>query len=272
MHAPAGYNSTMTNRVLLISGSRGIAAETAKLGASRGRKVFFVSRNEERCQTLADEIESAGGESAFTTGDLAEPETSERTVEACLKRFGRIDALYNVAGISARKMGDGPIHKCSVEAWDLSMQANVRSLFLLTRATVAAMLDQDPLPETGQRGVVLNMSSIQAVAPAAFHFETHAYATSKAAIIGLTRTMAAHYARDKIRVNAIAPAVVKTPLTARAQADPVVRKYLEERQALTGGILDVEGVAELSLFLLGDGSRHLTGEVISPDGGWRYSL
>ena len=262
----------MNNRVLLLSGSRGIAAETAKLASSRGAKIFFVSRTAERCQALADEIEAAGSEVGYVTGDLAEPETSERAVSSCLDRFGRIDSLYNVAGISARRMGDGPVHKCSVEAWDLSMSANVRSLFLLTKATVGAMLQQEPLPETGQRGTVLNMSSIQAVAPAAFHFETHAYATSKAAIIGLTQTMAAHYARDKSRVNAIAPAVVKTPLTVRAQGDPVVSQYLAERQALAGGILDVEGVAELSVFLLGDGARHLTGEVVSPDGGWRYSL
>ena len=133
--------------------------------------------------------------------------------------FGRLDAVYSVAGISARRFGDGPIHEATLEGWEAVVARNATSQFLVARAAVRRMLAQAP-DAGGSRGSMLLMSSTLATRPVPEHFATHGYAASKAAIEGLARAMAATYARDGIRVNAIAPSVVATPMSRRAQDDP----------------------------------------------------
>ncbi|PYT20301.1 MAG: short-chain dehydrogenase, partial [Acidobacteria bacterium] len=103
------------------------------------------------------------------------------------------------------------------------------------------------------------------------HFATHAYAASKGAIISMSRAMAAYYAPHKVRVNVIAPALVRTPMSARAQSDAELLEFISHKQPLSGGMLDAGDVAETALFLLGEQSRHITGQVVSIDGGWGVS-
>ena len=103
------------------------------------------------------------------------------------------------------------------------------------------------------------------------HFNTHAYATSKAAIIGLTKSMAAYYAEHKVRVNAIAPGLVRTPMSKRAQGDEQILQYMKSKQPLTGGIIEPEDVARASVFLLSDDSAAITGDVLVVDGGWQFN-
>ena len=112
------------------------------------------------------------------------------------------------------------------------------------------------------------MSSQLATRQVPAHFATHGYAASKAAVEGLVRAMAATYARDGIRVNAIAPSVVVTPMSRRAQEDDAVLAYLGTKQGLAGGLLDAEAVTAMALALLGDDGRMVTGQVIAVDGGW----
>jgi NAD(P)-dependent dehydrogenase (short-subunit alcohol dehydrogenase family) len=129
------------------------------------------------------------------------------------------------------------------------------------------MLAQAP-DAGGQRGSLLLMSSMLATRPVPEHFATHGYAATKGAIEALVRAMAATYAGDGIRVNAIAPSVVATPMSRRAQEDPAVLAYLAAKQPLAGGPMDVDAVTAMALALLGDDGRMVTGQVIAVDGGW----
>lgn len=252
--------SSGRQRVLLVTGSSGMAEETV-LAAGETDSVFIAGRDEEQCRALSARVAGSG----WFSGDLGDECTAQRAFNACLERFGRLDALFNVAGISGRRFGDGPIHECSLEGWDITMSSNVRSMFLMCRAATAHWLAKE------QEGAILNMSSVLAFSPSSEHFATHAYAASKGAIISLTRAMASYYAPHKIRVNAIAPALVRTPMSARAQSDASVLEYVARKQPLSGGMLEASEVARVALFLLGDESRHMTGQVITIDGGWSVS-
>jgi NAD(P)-dependent dehydrogenase (short-subunit alcohol dehydrogenase family) len=244
--------------VLLITGSSGIAEATALLAGGEDYKVLIAGLDESQCRELSARIAGSG----YFCGDLREPSSAEGAVAACVKHFGRVDAVFNVAGGSGRKFGDGPVDECSVEGWDKTLEANAKPTFLMCRAAVRHWLD------AGRGGAILNMASVLAFSPEPRHFATHAYAASKGAIISMSRAMAAHYAPNGIRVNVIAPALVKTPMSARAQADPEVVDFIRQKQPLSGGLLEAEDVATTALFLLSESSRHVTGQVVSVDGGW----
>ena len=257
-------------RVALVTGSTGMAASAARAIADEGGSVFLVARDPERVRSLAAEIESGGGSVAYESADLAREDDAERAVSAAIERFGRIDAAYNVAGISGRRFGDGPVHEASLAGWEAVIGGNLTSLFLVCRAVVRQMLTQEP-DAHGERGVILNMSSVLSRHPSAEHFGTHAYAASKGGIEALTRSMASAYATHGIRVNAIAPSLVATPMSRRAQDDPAVRAFLERKQPRARGPIDVEDVTPTALHLLGPGARMITGQVIDVDGGWSVS-
>ena len=247
---------------LLITGSSGIAEATALLAGQEGFKVFIAGLDEPQCRGLSGRVEGSG----YYTGDLRESSAAEGAVRGCLKRFGRLDAVFNVAGSSGRQFGDGPVHECTVEGWDQTLAANARPTFLMCRAVVRHWL------EAGRGGAILNMASVLAFSAEPGHFATHAYAASKGAIISMSRAMAAHYASKGIRVNVIAPALVKTPMSARAQADQGIVDFIRQKQPLSGGLLEASDVAQTALFLLSERSRHVTGQVVAVDGGWSVTL
>lgn len=244
-----GAREILMGRVLLISGSTGMAAATAALAGERGDAVYRVSR-EEPAEFIAD---------------LREEQAVDAAVAACLDRHGHIDALFNVVGISGRRFGDGPLHECSLEGWRTVMESNVTTAFLLSRAVLRHWL------ATKAEGAILHMTSVSAFSPEPQHFATHAYAASKGSLISLTQAMAAYYAPHGIRVNAIAPGLVRTPMSRRAQEDPEILSFIEHKQPLSGGMLDAADVARAALFLLGEESRHITGQVLAVDGGWQFS-
>ena len=245
--------------VLLITGCSGIAAATARLAANRGASVFIASLDERECLEL-----STGIGSGFHCGDLREAEHAERAVLKCVERYGRIDGLFNVAGISGRNLGDGPVHECTEEGWNVTMASNVRSMFLVSRAALPHMMRQGG-------GAILNMGSVLAFAPEPQHFAAHAYAASKGAIVSLTKSMAAYYAPHNIRVNCIAPGLVRTPMSRRAQQDEHILKFMEFKQPLARGLLEATDIAETAIFLLNGKSSRITGQVIAVDGGWSVS-
>src|SRR5690606_32596843 len=123
----------------------------------------------------------------------------------------------------------------------------------------------------GMRGVLLNMASVLAFSPSARSFATHGYAASKGAIIAMSRSAAAYYAPHGIRINAIAPGLVRTPMSRRAQDDPAIVEYMRVKQPLPGGLLEPGDIASTALFLLSPAARSITGQVISVDGGWTVS-
>ncbi len=256
--------------ILLITGSTGIAAATAKLAAQSGASIFLVSLDAESCAVLANEIKDAGGRCEYLADDLLDPETSTKAVQNCISQFGRIDTLFNVAGISGRKFGDAPLHECTENGWDVTMDTNAKTTFLMSRAVLNQMLTQE-INAAGLRGAILNMTSVLAFSPEPNHFAAHAYAASKGAIISLTKAMASYYAPHKIRVNAIAPGLVCTPMSQRAQENSAILELMKTKQPLTEDLIDADEIAKAALFLLSENSRHITGEILKIDAGWTIS-
>lgn len=262
--------AVLRDRTLLVTGTTGIAAETARRAAAAGARVFAAGIDTPSGESLAEAVTGAGGECHFFEADVTDPEQVAAAVEACAGTYGRIDTLFNVVGISGRRFGDGPLHECTEEGWDLTFESNARSMFLVSRAVIRRMLAQEP-GQDGLRGVVLNMASVLAFSPEPKFFATHAYAASKGAVLGMTRSMAAYYAPHKIRVNAIAPSLVRTPMSQRAQENPEIVGFMRSKQPLTEDLIAAEDVANAALFLLGSGARAITGEVLAVDGGWSVS-
>lgn len=257
-------------RHVLVTGSTGMAASAARAIAAEGGAVFVTSRTADHLEALAGEIRGAGGRCEWKAADLRAEADVEAAFAGFDAAFGRLDAVYSVAGISGRRFGDGPIHEATLEGWQAVMAANATSQFLVARAAIRRMLAQAP-DETGSRGTVLLMSSTIATHPAPTYFATHAYAASKAAIDGLARSLAAYYGPHGIRVNAIAPSLIATPMSRRAQDDPSIVAYLAEKQPLAGGPIEPDAVTAIALALLSDDARMVTGQVVSVDGGWSVS-
>lgn len=257
-------------RSILVTGSTGMAASAAHAIAREGGLVLAVSRTAERLMDLAAAIEAQGGRCAWHAADLR----SEADVEAAFAAFDalapRLDGVYSVAGISGRRFGDGPLHETTLEGWETVIASNATSQFLVARAAVRRMLAQDR-DAGGSRGSVVLMSSTLATHPASQFFATHAYAASKGAIDALARTLAAYYAPHGIRVNAVAPSLVATPMSRRAQDDPAILAYLAAKQPLAGGPIDADTVTATALHLLSDDGAMVTGQVIAVDGGWSVS-
>lgn len=257
-------------RTLLITGSTGMAASAARAASAEGASVFVMSRTEEHARALAGAITEIGGRADWRAADLTAEDEVERAVDACVALTGRVDALYNVAGISGRRFGDGLAHEASLEGWETVMRANATSIFLVCRAVLRRMLEQEP-DGSGQRGAILNMSSTLARHPSPERFGTHAYAASKGAIEALTRSLASAYAPHGIRVNAIAPGLVATPMSRRAQGDPDIVAYLARKQPLAGGPIASDAVTPVALHLLSSEAGMLTGQVVDVDAGWGVS-
>lgn len=171
----------------------------------------------------------------------------------------RLDVLVCAHGISGRKLGDGPVDTCTEEAWDAVLEANLRSVFLYCKHAV-------PLLRASGGGAIVTVSSVLGLVGGDEDFATHAYAASKAGVIGLTRAMAASYAKDGIRCNVVCPGLIRTPMSTRAQDDPQIRSRLAELQPLTGGFGTPEDVAQAALYLAT--APFVTGAVLTVDGGW----
>lgn len=259
-------------RTVLVTGSTGMAASAIRAITAGGGRVFAVSRTAAHLEALADELSAAGLGDRFSwhAADLRDETAVEAAFAAAAAGSERLDAAYSVAGISGRRAGDGPLHEATLEGWETTLTANATSQFLVARAAVRRMLGQAP-DAGGSRGSILLMSSTLATRPVAAHFATHAYTASKGAIEALARALAAYYAPHGIRVNAIAPALIATPMSRRAQEDPDILAYLERKQPLAHGPIDADAVTGTALHLLSDAARMVTGQVVAVDGGWSVS-
>jgi NAD(P)-dependent dehydrogenase (short-subunit alcohol dehydrogenase family) len=254
-------------RTYLITAATGIGAATALLLAQREQaNVFFCSLSAEPCEPHQQSLQALDAAAEFRVGDLTDPAFAVDLVAACAERFGRLDAVFNVAGISGRSFGDGPIERCTEEGWGTTIDTNLTTQYRVCREAVRAMQQQHLV--NGQRGTLLNMSSILALHPEPKKFDTVAYAASKGAIIALTRTIAASGLAHAIRANAIAPALVRTAMSARASGNAEVLALIREKQPLTQEVIAVEDVAEACAFLLTDASRAITGQCLEVDAGW----
>ena len=209
---------------------------------------------------LADELDAG-----YAVGDVRDEGAVKRGVADCLDRFGQIDALMNVAGMSARSLGDGPLHQCTSEAWDALMDLNAKGTFLMCREVLGLWT------KNRQPGVILNTGTVLTRHPQREHFATAGYAASKGAVEAMSVAAAAYYAPEGIRINVIAPGLVHTPMTARAQGNADINKYMVHKQPLRKGMLTAEDIAKTACFLLRRDSSPITGQILNVDAGWTVS-
>lgn len=249
--------------IVVLGGTSGLGLSAARALTKEGARIVVVGRSADKVRLAEREL---GASAVGLAGDAMQPDTATEAIALAVKHHGGFHGLYHVAGGSGRRQGDGPLHELTDGGWAFTLNENLTSLFYSNRAAIRQFLAQ------GTGGSVLNMGSVLGWSPSPRHFATHAYATAKAGIIGLTQSAAAHYAKDNIRFNVLAPALVATPMSQRAQEDDAIRRFIQTKQPLDGGRIgqpeDADGAA---VFLLSDESRFITGQVLAVDGGWCVS-
>lgn len=249
--------------IVVIGGTTGLGLSSAKAFVADGANVIVVGRNADSVRTAKTAL---GQKAEAITGDATDPLTATKAIALCLDRFGSFDGLYHVAGGSGRKMGDGPLHELTLDGWNKTMELNLTSLMLSNQAAIKEFIS------TKKAGTILNMGSVLGFSPSPGYFATHAYAAAKAAIIGFTRTIASYYAKNNIRVNVIAPALVETPMAQRAASDNEILSFIHTKQPLDGGRIGQPGDLDgLAIYFMSDQSRFTTGQVVAVDGGWSIS-
>jgi len=250
-------------KIVVIGGTTGIGLSAAKAFIAEGAKLIVVGRNKDSVAQAGKEL---GKNADAISADATHPDTATAAIGVCMEKFGGFDGLYHVAGGSGRKMGDGPLHELTLDGWNKTLELNLTSLMLSNQAAIRKFL------ELKKPGTILNMGSVLGFSPSPKHFATHAYASAKAAIIGFTKSIAAYYAKDDIRVNVIAPALVETPMAQRAVNDDGILSFIKIKQPLDKGrIGKPEDTDGLAVYFMSDQSKFTTGQVVAVDGGWTIS-
>ncbi len=249
--------------IVIIGGTTGIGLSAAKAFTQHGATVVLVGRNSDNCLQAKKLF---GDAASIYVGDASNPETAITAIEICIKDFGGFHGLYHIAGGSGRKFGDGPLHELTLEGWNKTFELNLTSLMLSNQAAV------NKFRELKQSGTILNMGSVLGYSPSPKYFVTHAYAAAKSAVIGFTKSIAAYYASDNIRINLLAPALVETPMSERASKDQTIINFIKTKQPLDGGRNgkpeDLDGAA---IYFMSDASKFTTGQTLYIDGGWEIS-
>ena len=253
--------ATLSGKALvIIGGTTGLGLSAARAFVEAGARVIVVGRNAESCEAAQAAL---GAAAVVSNADACDPATAPRAIDEAVRTFGGFHGLYHVAGGSGRRAGDGPLHELTDDGWRATLDLNLTSLMLSNRAAVRQFLAR----RSG--GSILNMSSVLAFSPSPEHFATHAYAAAKAAAIGFSKSIAAYYAPQNIRVNVLAPALVETPMARRAADDEAIMAFIQTKQPLDGGRIgqpaDLDAAA---VYFMSDGARFATGQVLAIDGGW----
>lgn len=233
--------------VIVTGGGSGIGQATAQLFADEGAHVVVFDINPSDTNSIQVDVTSA-----FDV---------EAAIQKVFARYGRLDILVNVAGGSGRKWGDGPTDACTIEGWDKTLALNLDSVFYCCKFALQLMLSH-------RKGAIVNISSVLGMVGGDEDFATHAYATSKGAVISLTRSIASYYGPRGVRANVICPGLIATPMSQRAQENAQIRARLVQLQPLTGDFGSPQDVAQAALYLASDEAAFVTGAVLTVDGGW----
>lgn len=240
--------------VLVTGGGSGIGRAVCEMAASEGARVAVGDLDAERAAETAAAIRAAGGEAHAIQVDVADPAAAARFVEAAETALGRLDVLVNAAGI--REIA--PVLELSFEEWTRVITVNLSGTFLPSQAFGRRVVARQGT------GRIVNIASTLGLMAAP---QRAAYVTSKHGVVGLTKQMALELGEMGIRVNAVAPGVIRTNLTERYFQDPAMTETIRSLHAV-GRWGEAEEVARAILFLAAEENGFITGSVLAVDGGW----
>ncbi|TNJ63488.1 glucose 1-dehydrogenase [Paenibacillus hemerocallicola] len=248
----------LRDKVCLITGAgSGIGQSTAALFAAEGAAVIVNDLDDGKGQDTVSRIEAAGGTALYIRADVTRPDEVSAMTERALARFGRIDALFNNAGIS----GVGMLHEVEPDAWDRIMSINIKGVYLPSKYIVPHMMER-------RQGTIINMSSCVAEIGLA---RRASYAATKGAVLALTKSMQVDYAPYGIRVNALLPGTILTPFVEtylrNSYDDPEAGLESIKKRQLSEELGRPEDVAKAALFLASDESKFMMGSPLYIDGG-----
>ncbi|GGK02502.1 oxidoreductase [Lentibacillus kapialis] len=247
----------LEDKVVIITGAgSGIGKETAILFAKEGATVIVNDLNEDSGQQTIDEIHSNNGTALFIQGNVTKTEDVRYLVDKVIKRFGRIDVLFNNAGIS----GVGQLQEIDLATWEQVFKVNVNGVFLVSKYVVPHMMEQ-------RSGTIINMSSCIAEIGLA---NRASYAATKGAVLSLTKSMQVDYAKYNLRINALMPGTIYTPFVedyiSKAPEPEATISTIKKRQ-LGDELGKPIDVAYAALYLASDESKFMMGSPIYIDGG-----
>lgn len=246
---------TLAGKVVLITGgTSGIGRDTAVLFAKEGAKVVVTGRREEEGNETIAMVRAAGGAGIFLKGDVSKSVDVRSFVQKTVEKFGRLDTAFNNAGVEGQWM---PLVDQTEENWEYVHNINLKGLWLCLKYEIQQMIKQ------GGGGAIVNMSSVAGVMGFA---GSGPYVASKHGVMGLTKVAAIECAAAGIRVNAVCPAVIETPMADRLFSDPEVIKRVRSQHPL-GRFGKPSEVAEAVLWLCSEKSAFTTGQYIGIDGG-----
>ena len=231
----------------------GIGQAISLLFARQGAKVLLVDRDEKNAEVTLGQIKEEGGDATVCVGDVTDIDSCEAMTESAIRAYGKVNVLVNNVGIS----GPGLVTDVEEEFWDTVMDVNLKSVMLTSKFAIPEMIKDGG-------GSIINLSSIVGLR-AGGGSPSHAYAASKGGILGLTNSMAVHYGRDNIRVNAIAPGHVYSPMVARHTSQELLD--LRRRAGPLGFDGTAWDVAYAILFLASDEARWISGVTLPVDAG-----
>ncbi len=247
----------LKNKVVVITGARrGMGRADALLFAEKGAKVVVSDISQEDCQKVVDEIEKKGGQAIAVKCDVSKKEEVDNLFKKTIEKFGRVDVLVNNAGICEFK----PFLEMTEEEWDRTLDINLKGYFFCAQAAAKEMAKQ-------KSGVIVNIASVaMGQVGVGFPNIVH-YCASKGGIAAMTEALALELAPYNIRVNAIAPGMIETPMIDSVKQDPKSMEGMLARIPLHR-VGKPEEIADLVVFLASDKSSYITGSIVVIDGGW----
>lgn len=248
----------LNGKIAVVTGaSSGLGKDAAIAYAKAGADVALLARRMDKLETVAEEIRSLGRKALAVACDVSDEESVKQAIDCVLKEFSHIDILLNNAGIAVR----GGVHQLSEEDWQKGMNINVKGIFLVSKYVIPGMMKQE-------YGKIVNISSINGIiADKDDMFIRHNYNASKAAVLGLSKGMAASYARYNITVNSVCPGLFESEMTADTlfKSEDFMKLYAHLCPANRPGRKgELNGTI---LFFSSDASSYVTGQYVVVDGG-----